>query len=328
MSEIISQIEKANLLGRSGSMFPVAKKWKIVKERVAPKKYVVCNASEGEVNTHKDYFILKNFFSEVVGGIKIALDFLEAEEGYLYLNKNYFDEFAGKIVDLGEGRITVFKKEGGYIGGEETSILEAIEGRRPEPRIKPPYPGESGLWGYPTLINNVESFYCVSKISKGEYAHTRFYSINGDAPNKGVFELSEDITIRELLEKTGNIPDFDYFLQIGGGAGGTIVLKEEIQGLITNLASIIIYSREKTDPFLLMEKWAEFFLYGNCDKCTPCREGLYRIMEMIKRKDFKEIDDIFFVLENTSLCPLGRVAASPFRSLIEKVIYNKNGDSN
>ncbi len=328
MEDIISQIEKTNLLGRSGSMFPVAKKWKIVKESIAPKKYVICNASEGEIETYKDYFILKNFLEEVINGIKIALDFLGAEKGYIYLNKNYFDELAETIKDLGGEKIEVVKKEGGYIGGEETSILEAIEGRRPEPRIKPPYPSEKGLWGYPTLINNVESFYCVSKISKNEYNYTRFYSIYGDALNKGVFEFPEEITIRELLKETDNIPSFDYFLQVGGGGGGVIMLKEETGELIKNLASIIIYNKEETDPFLLMKNWAEFFLYGNCDKCTPCREGIYRIMEMAKEKDFKEIDDIFFVLENTSLCPLGKVAVNPFRSLIEKIIYNKNGDSN
>ena len=320
MTNIISKIKEENLLGRSGSMFPVWKKWEAVKNFPAEKRYVICNASEGELETFKDYFILKNHFKEVVDGIKIALQEVGAEKGYIYLNTEYYEELSASLKEAAGERIEVVKKRGGYIGGEETAVIEAIEGNRPEPRIKPPFPSEKGLWGFPTLVNKVENFYWVSKVDKGEYQKKRFYSVGGSAPKRGVFLLPEDATIRSVLEESGNTPPFDYFLQVGGGACGTVTLPSEIDEKIAGVGSVVIYNREETDPYLLMKKWVEFLLEGNCDKCTPCREGLYRIMEMIERKRFQEVEDIFYVMEETSLCPLGKEAVKPFKSLLNKII--------
>lgn len=313
-------------MGRSGSMFPVSEKWKMVRDKEAERKYVVCNASEGEIDTFKDYFVLKNFPHEVVEGMNIALSTLGAEKGYIYLNKNYFREINEKLSPMVGEDIEVVEKRGGYVGGEETSVIEVIEGHSPEPRIKPPFPSCSGLWGFPTLVNNVETFCAVSRISKGSYQKKRFYSIAGSAPNKGVYELPESMTIEEVLRETGNLPDFDYFLQVGGGACGEVMLPEETGRVLQGLASIIMYDREETDPYLLMKRWVSFLLEGNCDKCTPCREGLFRIMEMIKKGNFEDVEDMFLVMEKTSLCPLGRVAVTPFRSLLEKIIP-RNGDN-
>ncbi len=328
MENITQKIKEKKLLGRSGSMFPVALKWETVKSCRANKKYVVCNASEGELETFKDHFLLKNHAESVIDGIKTAVDFLEAEKGYIYLNKDYYDELYLSLIDKAGEKIEVIKKRGGYVGGEETSVIEAIEGCAPEPRVKPPFPAENGLWGYPTLVNNVETFYCVSKIKEGSYENSRFYSIGGDAPNKGVFQFREDITVKELLNKTNNNPSFDYFLQVGGGACGKVFLPEETEREIEGLGSIVIYDREETDPYTLMKKWVDFLLEGNCDKCTPCREGLYRIMEMIEKRKFNEVEDIFFVMEKTSLCPLGKVAVNPFKSLLDKIIFSENGSNN
>ncbi len=319
MSDIISKLKEKKLLGRSGSMFPTGEKWEMVKSFLSEKKYVVCNASEGEIDTFKDYFLLKNHPEVVVDGIRIAMDTLGAEKGYIYLNKDYYDEIFAELKGVVEDDIEIVKKQGGYIGGEETSVIEVIEGNPPEPRIKPPFPSEKGLWGCPTLVNNVETLYFVSKIEKDEYQESRFYSIGGDAPNRGVFEFPENITIRDLLKKTGNNPSFDYFLQIGGGACGTIMLESEIDKKVEGLGSIIIYDKEKTDTSLLMKKWVDFLLVGNCDKCTPCREGLYRIMEMIEKGEYEDIEDMFYVMEETSLCPLGKVAVIPFKTLLEKI---------
>jgi len=308
-------------------MFPAYRKWKMVREAKADKKYVVCNASEGEIDTFKDYFILKNFSEEVLEGVYLALTVLRAEKAYIYLNKNYFNEISRVLAPFLGENVELIEKKGGYIGGEETAVIEAIEGKFPEPRIKPPFPTEKGLWGFPTLVNNVETFLSAARINRGEYDGKKFYSISGSAPKKGVYELPENATIKEVLEKTGNIPEFDYFLQIGGGGCGEVMLPEETDSPVEGLASIVIYEREKTDPFLLMKKWVDFLLEGNCDKCTPCREGLFRIMEMIKKKNFNEVEDMFFVMEETSLCPLGRVAVTPFRSLLKKILDQKNGDN-
>lgn len=318
---IISKIKESGLSGRSGSGFPVASKWEAVKKEKEKKKYLVCNASEGELDTFKDYFILKNYPQKVIKGMKIAMEALSLSQGYIYLNENYFEEL---YVDLksaiGKENIVIVKKKGGYVGGEETAVISVIEKGFPEPRSKPPFPAKKGLWGLPTLLHNVETFYFVAKIKEKNYRKTRFYSIWGDVSNRGVYELSENSTIRDVLGKTGNTPSFDYFLQVGGGGGGTIMLPNEIDIPFEGIASVIVYRQSKTDPYFLMKKWVNFLLEGNCDKCTPCREGLYRIMEMIERKDFKEIDEMFSVMEKTSLCPLGKVAVKPFQSLLEKII--------
>jgi len=324
--DIIQKIKDSGLLGRGGAGFLAGLKWEVVKNSPTNergKKYIVCNASEGEPDVFKDKFILENHLSEIINGIKIALDTFENSFAYIYLNKNYYKKLNRKIRKaIGNLPIALFEKPKGYIAGEETSVLEVIEGKRSEPRIKPPFPIQSGLWGCPTLINNVETFYHISKILKGEYKNTCFYCVSGKAKNPGVFELPETSTIEEILKETRNTPDFNFFLQVGGGASGEIILPDELNQKIKGLGSIIIFDKNKTDFFVLMKKWAEFFIQGNCDKCVPCREGVYRINEMLKTGQINKetLQDIFFVLEKTSFCALGRGAMSPFKTLITKLL--------
>ena len=321
--EIITKLKKSNLLGRGGASFPTGLKWEAVKKEKADKKYIICNASEGEPGVFKDKLILENYPKELINGIKIALKTINNSSAYIYLNKKYYPKFKKELEKLIKGLpIVLFEKPDNYICGEETTILNVIEGKRQEPRIKPPYPTQIGLFGYPTLVNNVETFYYVSKIDKNRYKGTRFYSISGDVEREKVYELPENLSIREILKTTNNYPDFDFFVQAGGGACGEILLPKELNQPVKGAGSIIVYSKEKTDPFSLMQKWADFFINGNCDKCVPCREGIYRINEMIKKKKIKKktIKDIFFVLEDTSFCPLGKMAQVPFKSLINKIL--------
>jgi len=174
----------------------------------------------------------------------------------------------------------------------------------------------------PNPDEQCRTFYYVSKIAKGEHEKKRFYSINGDVENEGVYEFPEEMTIFEVLKKTGNYPSFDFFAQIGGGASGEIMIVEELNKPVTGAGSITIYNKKKTDVFSLMEKWAEFFHLGNCDKCVPCREGAYRIYEMVKKRklDYDVLDELFLSLRESSFCALGRGIPVPFISLIEKVI--------
>lgn len=321
--DIIEKIKKENLIGRGGAGYPTWQKWKAVKTAKGDKKYVVCNASEGEPMVDKDKYILENYLDDVINGIKIAMDTIEADEAYFYLNKNYFKNFENKIKLASKGiNLKIFKKPDGYISGEETTILNVIEGRIKEPRMKPPYPTEKGLFGCPTLINNVETFYYVSKIAKGEYKKTRFYSIAGDAKKKGTYELAEDMAIGQILTGTKNMPDFEFFVQVGGGASGEILTSDELERPVSGMGSIIIYNKEKTNPLLLMRKWADFFVKGNCDKCAPCREGVYRIKEILKGEkiNYDGLKNILFVLETTSFCALGKNVSRPFNSLISKVL--------
>jgi len=319
----IKELKKYNILGRSGSCFPAALKWEIVKKQKADKKYIICNGSEGEPKNLKDKYILENYSEYVVEGVKTALRTIDKSEAFIYLKKDYYKKFRRKLKRLSRKYpITIFEKKGGYLAGEETAICEVIEGKRPEPRIKPPFPAQAGLWGRPTLVNNLETFYCAGKIIQKEYSDERFYTIAGDAENKGVFKLSRNDTIERILKKTNNYPNFDFFVQAGGGAMGEILLPKELNKKINGIGSIVVFNKKKTDSFKLMKEWINFFLRENCDKCTPCREGIYRINEIVssKKLDKKTLKDIFFVLQKTSLCPLGENAFKPFETLIKKVV--------
>lgn len=324
--DIIEKLKEAGLKGRGGAGFPTATKWELVKKATGSKKYVICNASEGEPNVFKDGYIIEKYPEELVNGIDIAMKAIRADTAYIYLNKDYYKKFKNRLEEIiGKKNIILFEKKARYIGGEETSAVESIEGKRAEPRKRPPFLTDYGLFGCPTLMNNVETFYCVSKIAKGEYKKTRFYSVNGDVNNQEVFELPEDMTIFQVLKKTENYPSFDFFVQVGGGASGEIMLPEELNRAATGAGSITVFNRKKTDVFALMQKWADFFHIGNCDKCVPCREGAFRISEMVKSKklDYEILESLFLSLRESSFCALGRGIPVPFQSLIEKVIKNE-----
>lgn len=320
---IIEKIKASGLVGRSGANFPTGTKWEIVKNKIASKKYIVCNVSEGEPGVFKDGYILEKYPEIVVEGIRIALETIDNSTAYIFLKEGYYKKFHGKLEKLCKGLpVIIFEDHYGYLGGEETALCEVIEGKRPVVRKKPPFPCDSGLWSCPTLVNNLETFYCVARISRGDFDNSRFYSVSGDVKKEGVWEFPYDYTARQVLEETGNYPDFDFFVQIGGGGCGEIFLPTELDEPIKGAASVIVFNKEKTDPYQLMQKWAQFFMEENCDKCVPCREGAYRIAEMLKSKkiDKELLNDLFFVLDNTSYCALGRGMAIPFRSLINKIL--------
>ncbi len=321
--DIIARIKESGLTGRGGAGFPTGMKWEMVKDAPGDRKYIICNSSEGEPGVFKDLYLWENHMEEVVEGIKIALETIDHSTAYIYLNHSYHAKFKIKLEGLCKDiPIVIFEKKWGYLGGEETAACEVIEGRRPIVRKKPPFPGEAGLWGFPTLINNVETFYHVAKIAKGGFKDTKFFCVSGAAKKEGVWELPSATSVREVLEKSGNMPDFDYFLQVGGGATGEILLPEEINQIVKGASSIIIFDREKTDPYELMQRWADFFMEENCDKCVPCREGVYRIAEMVRKKELDKefLDDLFFTLDNSSFCSMGRSVVPPFRSLINKIL--------
>lgn len=321
--DIIAELKRYNILGRSGSGFPAHLKWQMVKDCSASKKYIVCNGSEGEPNNEKDKYILEKYPEYVIEGIGQALGAILNSSAFIYLRKDYFQKFALKLKKLSKGqKIEVIKKTGGYLAGEETAVCQAIETGVAEPKIKPPFPSEAGIFGYPTLINNIETFFCAGKIAKSEYNNERFYTISGDIKNAGVFELPKDCTIKQILEETGNMPKFDFFVQAGGGAMGEILLFNELNKQIQGIGCVIVFDKKKTNPHKLLRQWANFFMHENCDKCTPCREGMYRINEIISKKDIDKgaLEDIYFVLERTSFCPLGKNAPTAFKTLIEKII--------
>ncbi|MBM4177369.1 hypothetical protein FJ208_01030 [Candidatus Gribaldobacteria bacterium] len=326
MASLIRQIKKTGLMGMSGSCYPVWLKWQQVKKSKSRIKYIICNGAEGELKTHKDYFILKKYPKQVISGIKLALQETKAKTAYLYLNKKYYRQLKPKLIRLTHNLpIELFEKPEGYLSGEETVILNIIESQKKEPRLKPPYPTTSGLFGKPTLINNLETFYWVSQIAKNQYNYERFFSLEGKVKNKGVFKLPFDFTIKDILTITGNRPWFDFFVQVGGGASGKIFLPEELdQPILNTLGSIIVFDKKTTNPVVLMCKWAKFFFQENCDLCSPCREGTYRILEILEKqelnsKDKETLFNLFNLLEKASLCPFGRNLSLPFKSALQKL---------
>ena len=323
--DIISKIKESGLKGRSGSGFPTGLKWESVKNTVAEKKYIICNGSEGEPDIFKDMFILDNYPEKLVEGVKIALETIDNSSAYIYLKSDYYQKYKETLKKIiGDFPIIVFKEIGGYLAGEETCVCEVIEGRRAEPRMKPPYPSDSGLWGCPTLISNIETFYRVAQIADGSYQGGRLYSIGGDVENPNTYELRDDMTVKQVLEETGNLPieeNHNFFVQVGG-ITGEILLSNEIDQKVKGIGGIVVFDREKTNLISLMKKWAEFFMVNNCDKCTSCREGIYRVNEMLGKGEInkEEMDDLLFVLEQTSFCALGKGSSTPFRSLINKLL--------
>lgn len=325
LPEIIKKIEKAGLIGRGCCNFPTAKKWQMVYEQPG-EKYIVCNVSEGELAVFKDEWILRNHPEIAIEGIKIALKTFKAKKAIIYLQKRYFKKYQDRLNRLiGRVKIELFAEQSGYIGGEETTLLNALEGKRSEPRQKPPYPPESGFLDQPTLVNNLETFYDIALINRDEYKQKRLVCISGEVRRTGVWELLEKMTIKEILEKTSNYPNFHFFVQVGGGASGKCLNETQLNTPICALGSIVIY-KLKVPERALFAHWINFFQKESCGKCVPCREGTYRLKEIIESGGDLEGDlfkDILFSLDSSSFCGLGKAVSIPIRSYWKNIKYAK-----
>lgn len=325
MNSILNKIKKVKLVGRGGACFSTATKWDMVKKAKGERRFVVCNASEGEPGVKKDFYILKNHPEKMIDGMKIAIDFLGAEKGYIYINKIYHKKYSKNLENLiGDAPIEFFVKpaDSGYIGGEESSALNAIEGKRIEPRPRPPFPTTNGLWNCPTLINNVETFYNVSLIASSEYEHKRFYTISGDCLYDGVYAFPDDWTMQKILKETKNYPDFPFFAQVGGGASGEVLASSQLKRQASGAGSITVYSIIKHKPTDLIKKWLEFFINESCGKCVPCREGVYRLLEISRSKDpdWQLFGELLDNLSETAFCGLGCVVPIPIKSYVNNVL--------
>ena len=337
---IIEKISEANLVGRGGASFPVASKWLMVKKALRGKKtgYIVLNGAEGEPGVDKDGYILNHYPEELVHGIFVADSFLGKEKIkniYFFINKEYYQKYSAgikKVLSL-KKYSSLIKKfvfvvkplDLTYISGEETALLNLIEGKKIEPRLKPPYPNSSGLFGKPTLINNTETFYNISLVARNKYRHERFYTLTGAVRRRGVYLLPESLTIREILEKTGNMPSFKFFVQVGGGASGEVLHYSQLDRPVGGLGSIMVYDFLKTDHDKLLRYWLGFFREQSCGQCTICREGTYRIFEMLSEKKFDEelFSDILNALDENSFCYLGRSVSIPIRSYFANILRKK-----
>ncbi len=329
--DILNKIKEAKLVGRGGACFPTATKWSMVHDAPGKEKYIVCNAAEGEPGIKKDGFLLEKYPERVIDGINIAIKFLKAKKAIIYINERYYKKYSKNLLNIiGNKKIEFFIKPhgAGYIGGEESTILNAIEGKRLEPRIRPPFPTNHGFFGVPTLINNVETLYNVSLVVSDDYEKTRFFTINGDCLWTGVYEYPESYSVEKILKETNNYPKFPFFVQIGGDGSGEVLNEKQLKRKVTGAGSITIYSIMKHQPKILIKNWFSFFMNESCGQCTPCREGTFRLVEIINSRnpDWNLVSDLLLTLDDTAFCGLGCAVSIPIRSFINNVLplYKQN----
>ncbi|MFH1890755.1 MAG: NADH-ubiquinone oxidoreductase-F iron-sulfur binding region domain-containing protein [Candidatus Kuenenbacteria bacterium] len=322
-NSLIKKIEQAGLLGRGCGTFPTAKKWQIVLNESEKEKYVICNVSESEPGIFKDEFILDNYPEKVIDGINLAVQVFKAKKGFIYLKPTYYQKFGQKLeVLIGDSPIELFgKKADDYIGGEESAMINLMEGNREQPRLKPPFVTSIGFLNKPTLVNNCETFYDIALINQDKYSHERFFCISGDKTLKGVFKFPEDYSVKKALEKSGLYPNFPFFAQLGGAMSGTCLRSDQLDDIvIQHYSGLVIHAKEKEENVLVLS-WLKFFVEESCGQCVPCREGTYRLYNMYQHGEVnKELfKDILFTMENTSLCSFGKMAITAITSYYENI---------
>lgn len=384
-STCIESLTQAGLKGMGGAGFPTGRKWEMVaaapvnppvvdeyalvdREAKAARKYVICNADESEPGTFKDREILAQLPHLVIEGMVLAGLTIGAERGILFIRHEYdcerelFEQElqrareAGVLGDDAAGSgctfdIEVFVSPGGYILGEETALLECLEDKRGEPRNKPPYPGQRGLWGQPTLINNVETFALATAIihhgsewwhaqGRDGFSGLKFVCISGDVERPGVFEIPVGTTVRELLEMAGGVRNGEELKAfLPGGASSNFLPADRIDtpldfdairkaGSMLGTGAVIVFD-ETRDLFPLATNLVKFFRNESCGKCVPCRVGSERAVEMLEHASASTeaidtgaalvatLSELNTTLEQTSICGLGQVALHPLISMLE-----------
>jgi NADH-quinone oxidoreductase subunit F len=364
---VIREVIDAKLLGRGGAAFPTGRKWDAVAGQPARPHHLVCNADESEPGTFKDRVLMEGDPFAVVEAMTIAGLTTGCEHGYLYLRGEYprarqriehaIGEarrlgFLGEDV-MGSGRrfdISVFRGAGAYICGEETAIFNSIEGFRGEPRNKPPFPVEVGLFGQPTLVNNVETLVNVLPIlQQGGPAYaatgtegstgTRLFCVSGRVVRPGVYEVPFGVTLAELLAMAGGVPDGRSLraVLLGGAAGGFVgpdaldlplTFEDAREAGATLGSGVVMVLDETVDlvPFLL--RVAAFFRDESCGQCVPCRVGTVRQEEALHRlaangrdpaADLALLADVGRVMRDASICGLGQTASSAIESAIARL---------
>ena len=363
--EVIEEVSNSGLRGRGGAGFPTGKKWMFTKMAEGDQKYVVCNADEGDPGAFMDRSILEGDPHCVIEAMMIAGYAIGADKGYIYVRAEYpiavqrFQKAIDQAKEYGIlgkniwGTDFSFDLEvrlgaGAFVCGEETALLESIEGRRGQPRLKPPFPANSGLWGKPTLINNVETYANITKIilngadwyssigtetSKG----TKVFALGGNVVNVGLVEVPMGTTLREIVfDIGGGIPNGREFkaAQTGGPSGGCIPAEHldtpidyESLGAIGSMmgsGGLIVMDDSKC-----MVNLAKFYLGftvdESCGKCTPCRIGTKRMLEMLEKitngegeiEDIDKLERLAINIKNASICGLGQTAPNPILSTLK-----------
>lgn len=363
--EIIDELEKSGLQGRGGAGFPTGRKWRFVAGTKSAKKYVVCNADESEPGTFKDRVILEGDPHSIIEAMIIAGYVVGADEGFIYVRGEY--QLAQKRLEkailqareygllgkniLGTGLsfdLHVHSGAGAYVCGEETALLESIEGRRGEPRSRPPYPTTHGLWGKPTVINNVETLANVPPIiqngaewyrSMGTPSSpgTKVYTIMGNVNFTGLIEVPMGITLREVIGIYGHgmKAGSNFKLAQTGGSSGSIIppslqdtpmdFKSFRKAGVSLGSGALLLCDERTCVVDLAITLLKFFRFESCGKCTPCRVGTARAVRILisiseGQAQLGDLDTLLALadeMELASNCGLGQTAATPIRDILK-----------
>ena len=354
----IARVGDSGLRGLGGAGFPTGRKWEMVRAASGTTKYVVGNADESEPGAFKDRVILEELPHLVIEGLVIAGLAVGAEQGWIYIRHEYRQPLAalrraldaayeqgvlGSAVCGSELRfeLRIFVSPGGYILGEETAMLEALEGRRGEPRNKPPFPGVVGLHGKPTLINNVETFAHVPRVLQTGRADLKLFSVCGDVNEPGVYEAPLGTPLRELIERAGGMRDAAALLAFlpGGASTGFLPASQvdvamdwdSLQAAGSALgAGAVVVVAEGADLLELGGNLTAFFRNESCGKCVPCRIGTEKAVKLIdERSDsaLAKLPALDETLRETSLCGLGQVALTPVLSILERFPSAKKGSA-
>ena len=352
LDEIKSIVEKSNLKGKGGAGFPTFKKWEFVLANPEP-RYLAINADEGEVGTFKDRYYLEKDPHRFLEGVLISAKIINAKKAYIYLRDEYpvaLEILKKEIQELIEHKIVeenyiiIRRGAGAYICGEESAMIESIEGKRGMPRNRPPYVAQVGLFGKPTLVNNVETVYWLRDIiekgaswyaDQGKNGRKGFhsFSVSGRIKNPGVKIAPAGITVQELIEdySGGMLDDHTFKAYLPGGASGGILpaslnnipldygLKElEDAGCFLGSAAIVILSdKDKMKDVGL--SLLRFFKEESCGQCTPCRVGTEKTVKEMKKEKWSKstLLDLSIVMYDASICGLGQAACNPLNSIIK-----------
>ena len=343
--EVAETLERSGLRGLGGAGFPSGMKWHYVRREDGP-RHLTVNADEGEPGTFKDRHILLTDPYRFLEGVLIAAWAVEAADAYIYLRDEYPDIRQSLAVAIAEGeadgelgdvRLHLRRGAGAYICGEESAMLESLEGRRGLPRQKPPFPSQSGLFGRPTLIHNVETLYrAVDILEKGadwyqQAGRPHFYSVSGRVRRPGVIEAPSGITVRQLIDDyCGGMADGHVLkAYMPGGASGGILPAAlddlpldfgtlEEHGCFIGSAAVVVLS-ERDDLAALVGELMRFFEDESCGQCTPCRVGTEKAAAMLDGDvwDIPTLERLCAAMSDASICGLGQAAPNPLRSLLK-----------
>jgi len=364
--DVINTMTKSGLRGRGGAGFPTGLKWSLVSKATSDKKYVVCNADEGDPGAFMDRSILESNPHKILEGMAIAAYAVGAQQGFIYVRGEYplaVSRLTNAIKQsrkLGltgsqifeshfDFRIDIRIGAGAFVCGEETALMASVEGRRGNPRTRPPFPAESGLWGYPTLINNVETYANVTAIIKNgadwfnkigteKSKGTKVFALAGNIVNTGLIEVPMGMSIGEIINDIGGgAPGGAKVkaVQTGGPSGGCIPsdmfdTKVDYESLM-QVGSIMgsggmIVMDETANMVNIAKFFIDFCMDESCGKCVPCRAGTKQISKILDKisegngtqEDMQNLEDLCQVIKESSLCGLGQSAPNPVLSTIRR----------